>query len=356
MVDGPQFLDPMRGYGQPPLPGSVLPTYAVINGDMSGASGIYQFIANSNVVDTTQPVPVGRSGNYVSGMLLGPCSTCFVTPGPQLQINSTVTFNAAPFGYYFFYGGLNVTASGKMIMAAGEYVFVGGGNGGGTLTTASTAAMDGGGSPGAIIILTGASGPFTVDPNTNIATGPADLYPGLLTQINSNKLTAVLAGNGQFAFAPTTLLAPLDQTPVTSLDPTSSALPPTLVPFGGIVMWQDQANSAIMYTTPANTPPNLPGSGYVDIFNCGSHTMASPCTKTLQNPNFSPGINVQTQYALGFNGTIYQPRGAWINVGPGTLGGPMQVITGSVAGNPGSAMSLQPPTIPLRRRIVALIE
>jgi hypothetical protein len=83
--------------------------------------------------------------------------------------------------------------------------------------------------------------------------------------------------------------------------------------------------------------------------------MANPCTKILLTPN-SPGINVQTQYALGFNGTIYQPRGAWINVGPGTLGGNMQVITGSVAGNPGSAVSLQPPTIPLRRRIVALIE
>ena len=363
MVDGPQFLDPLRGYGQPRLPTSALPTYAVIAGDMTGGTpGIYQFIGNSNAVNTTQPIATGApavlpSGNYVPGMLLTPCSTiCLVTPGaPQLHIGGMVTFNAAPFGYYFFYGGLNVAGSGKMIMGPGEYVFVGGGNGGGALTTASTAAMDGNGSPGAIVILTGASGPFTVDPNTNIATGPADLYPGLLTQINSNKLTAVLAGNGQYAFAPTTLLAPVDQTPVTSLDPTNSALPSTLVPFGGIVMWQDQANSGIVYTTPANTPPNLPGSGYVDIFNCGSHTMANPCTKTLQNPN-SPGINVQTQYALGFNGTIYQPRGAWINVGPGTLGGSIQVITGSVAGNPGSAMSLQPPTIPLRRRIVALIE
>ena len=120
-------------------------------------------------------------------------------------------------------------------------------------------------------------------------------------------------------------------------------------------MWQDQANSAIVYTTPANTPLTLPGSGYVDVFNCGSRTMANPCTKTLQNPN-SPAINVQTQFALGFNGTIYQPRGAWINVGPGTLAGPLQVITGSVAGNAGSAMNLQPPTVPLRRRIVALIE
>jgi Flp pilus assembly protein TadG len=365
MVDGPQFLDPLRGYGQPPLPTSALNTYAVIAGDMTGATnGIYQFIGNSNAVNTTQPIAVGSpavlpSGNYVPGIFGPGCimgSTCLVNRGaPQLHINGTVTFNASPFGSYFFYGGLSVAASGKMIMGPGEYVFVGGQNGGGALTTASTAAMDGTGSPGAVVVLTGASGPFTVNLNTNTATGPADLYPGLLTQINSNTFTVNMAGNNDLAFAPTTLLAPLDQTPVTSLDPTNSALPPNMVPFGGIVMWQDQANSAIVYTTPANTPSNLPGSGYVDIFNCGSQTMANPCTKTLQNPN-SPGINVQTQFALGFNGTIYQPRGAWVNVGPGTLGGPMQVITGSVAGNPGSAMNLTPPTIPLRRRIVALIE
>jgi Putative Flp pilus-assembly TadE/G-like len=363
MVDGPQFLDPMRGYGQPPLPTSALPTYAVIGGNMSGSTGgIYQFIGNSNAVNTTQPIAVGGttalpSGNYVPGLFGPGCimgGTCLVDLGaPQLNLSTPVTFSATPFGYYFFYGGLNVAAGGKMLMGPGEYVFVGGG--GGTLTTAATAAMDGGGSPGAVIILTGSSGPFTVNLNTNTATGPADLYPGLLTQINSNKFMVTMAGNNQLGFAPTTLLAPLDQTAVTSLDPTNSALPSSLVPFGGIVLWQDQANSGILYTTPTNTPSNLPGSGYVDIFSCGSGNMANPCTKALLNPN-SPGISVQTQYAMGFNGTIYQPRGAWINVGPGTLGGPMQVITGSVAGNPGSAMSLQPTTIPLRRRVVAVIE
>jgi Flp pilus assembly protein TadG len=359
MVDGPQFLDPMRGYGQPPLPSSALPNYAVIGGALTG--DIYPLIGNSNTVDTTHPISVGSpavlpSGNYVPAQLVLPCgSTCFVTPGaPQLHIDGTATFNATPFGYYIFYGGLNVSATGKMIVGPGEYVFVGGNNGGGSLTTAATSTMDGTGTPGAVLVLTGASGGFTFDPATNTASGPADLYPNLLTQINGNKLTAVLASNGNFAFAPATLLAPLNQTAVTSLDPTNSALPSSLVPFGGIVLWQDQANSGILYTTPASPPPS-PGPGYVDIFSCGSMNMANPCTKHLQSLS-SPGISFQTQYAMGFNGTIYQPRGAWINVGPGTLGGPMQVITGSVAGNPGSAMSLQPPTIPLRRRIVALIE
>jgi hypothetical protein len=363
MVDGPQFLDPLRGYGQPPLPGSVLTTYAVIAGDMTGGSpGIYPFIGNSNAVNTTQPVAVGSpatlpEGNYVPGVFAPGCvigGVCLVNRGaPQLHINGTVTFNAAPFGHYFFYGGLNVAGTGKMTMGPGEYVFVGGQNGGGTFTTANTAAVDGGGSPGAIIVLTGASGPFTVDLNAGTATGPTDLYLGMLTQINSNKFTVNMAGNNDLAFAPTTLLAPVDQTAVTSLDPSNSALPSNLVPFGGIVMWQDQANSAIVYTTPTNTPSNLPGSGYVDVFNCSTHTMANPCTKTLLNSN-SPQLTLPAGQ-LGLQGTVYQPRGAWINVGSGALTGSVQIITGEVSGSGGS-ITLAAPPIPLRRRIVALIE
>jgi hypothetical protein len=329
---------------------------------MSGNGGIYQFIGNSNAVNTSNSIAVGGSavlpsGNYVPGLLGPGCSigsTCLVNRGaPQLQINGTVTFNAAPFGYYFFYGGLNVAAGAKMVMGPGEYIFVGGQNGSGALTTASTAAMDGGGTPGAIVILTGSSGPFTVDPNTNLATGPPDLYPGLLAQINSNKFTVNMAGNSDLAFAPATLVAPLDQTVITSLDPSNSALPSSLVPFGGLVMWQDQANSAIVYTTPTNTPPNLPGSGYVDVFNCSSHTMANPCTKTLLNSN-SPQLTLPAGQ-LGLQGTIYQPRGAWINVGSGALTGSVQIITGEVSGSGGS-ITLTAPPIPLRRRIVALIE
>jgi hypothetical protein len=366
MVDGPLFIDPLRGYGQPPLPVSALNTFAVIGGDMTGsAGGIFQCSSgpgpcqiNLNANLATGGSPILKSGNYFpAGSLSGAnCAgnTCTVAlGGGQLTIgNNTVTFSdSSPFGYYFLYGGLRVSG-GKMVMGPGEYVFVGDGPPIGTsddLFTSSTAEIDG---AGAILIFTGASGPFTGTPTNAI--GPADLYPNLITQVNSSADLIAMADGGQLAFGPVSLsTGPTGN--VTGLDPASSALPQNLVPFGGLVMWQDQANSGVVYTTPANTPTNLPGSGYIDIFNCGSRTMANPCTKTLQNPN-SPGINVQTQYALGFNGTIYQPRGAWINVGPGTLGGAMQVITGSVAGNPGSAVSLQPPTVPLRRRVVALIE
>ena len=358
MVDGPQFLDPMRGYGQPPLPGGALNTFAVVGGDMTGsAGGIFlcsggpgpcQINLTANLA--TGGSPTLRSGNYFaagspSG---GNCNgnICILPPaGFQLTVgNNVVTFSdPAGFGYYFFFGGLKVSG-GRMAMGPGEYVFVGMGpqppNGtGDSLSTSSSAEIDG---TNAIMIFTGASGGFSGTPFNAI--GPADLFPSLITQINTSADLIGMADGGQLAFGPVSLqTGPTGN--VTSLDPTSSALPAGLLPFGGIVMWQDQANSGIVYTTPANTPSYLPGSGnggYVDVFNCSPHSMANPCTKNLQNSN-SPGINVLTQYALGFNGTIYQPRGAWINVGPGTLGGPMQVITGSVAGSPGSAMSLQPP-------------
>jgi hypothetical protein len=368
MADGPQFLDPMRGYGQPPLPGGALNTYAVVGGDMTGGNGVFlcsggpgpcQINLAANLAPGGSPTLV--SGNYFaagspSG---GNCNgnICTLPPAGDIQLTigkNVVSFSdPSGFGYYFFFGGLKVSG-GKMVMRPGEYVFVGMGpqppNGtGDSLSTSTSAEIDG---TNAIMIFTGASGPFSGTPLN--AVGPADLYPNLITQINTSADLIGMADGGQLAFGPVSLqTGPTGN--VASLDPTSSALPQSLVPFGGIVMWQDQANSGIVYTTPANTPSYLPGSGYVDVFNCSSHSMASPCTKNLQNSN-SPGINVLTQYALGFNGTIYQPRGAWINVGPGTLGGSIQVITGSVAGNPGSAMSLQPPTIPLRRRIVALIE
>jgi hypothetical protein len=379
LPDGPQFLDPLRGYGQPPIPttdpdgqcGKSLCTYAVINADFSGTGGIYQCLPGVPVCQISLSAPpFGKggaplpSGNYFPASLTATnCNgnTCFPAfGGGQLTIShNTVAFNdpATSFGYYFFYGGLNV-AGGKTFMGPGEYVFVGAGPPVGTgdsLSTSGTAEIDG---AGAIMIFTGASGAFTGTPF--IAVGPADLYPNLLTQINSSANLVSMAEGGQLAFGPVSLsTGPAGN--VSGIDPSSSALPLNLVPFGGIVMWQDQANSAIDYTTPANTPAYLPGSGYVDIYNCGTQTMATPCRKNPPLPNSnSPGLNVQTSNTLGFTGTIYQPRGAWINVGTGILSGFLQVITGSVAGS-GNPMTLTPlpanlANLRLRRRVVTLIE
>jgi hypothetical protein len=261
----------------------------------------------------------------------------FAGNGNQLIVGNSVTFNdsSAPFGYYFFYGGLNV-AGAKMVMGPGEYVFVGG-SGTGDLITGSAAEIDG---TGAIMILTGASGLFTLDVNTNTATGPADLYPSLLTQINSNKLLVdVATQTSQLAFGPASL-SPGPKVNVSGLDPTSPTLPQNLIPFGGIVLWQDQANSTVKYMPDGN----------IDM-SCGG--INHPCPKGIANPV----LNVQGSNNLGFTGTIYQPRGAWLGIGSGTLTGNLQVITGAVTG--GNGINLSPPAnlnLRLRRRVVALIE
>jgi hypothetical protein len=124
------------------------------------------------------------------------------------------------------------------------------------------------------------------------------------------------------------------------LDPTNSALPAVLQPFGGIVLWQDQANSTVQYMPDGN-------------IGCGG-AVSSPCTQTPTTPT-APQLALPGA-ALGLNGTIYQPRGAWVTVSNGAaLTGSLQIITGAVAGG---SINISPPTtpVPLRRRIVALIE
>jgi Flp pilus assembly protein TadG len=348
LPDGPQFLDPMRGYGQPPLPttdpdgqcGKSLCTYAVIGIDMSSSS-IFR-VGVDGVADTSRDYggggsPTLPSGNYVPSAWAPGCglTSCHsVTPSNQLSIGGTVTFNdpSVPFGYYLFYGGLSVSG-GKMVMGQGEYVFIGGGAAG-ALTTSSTSDIEG---TGAILILTGASGPFTGTVTT--ASGPTDLYPSLLTQINSNELLVVAAEAGQLAFGPSSLSTG-PKVNVSGLDPTSSVLPLNLIPFGGIVLWQDQADSTVNY---------LP-DGNIDL-SCGG--INTPCPKGVANPV----LNVGASGNLGLTGTIYQPRGAWINIGTGTLTGNLQVITGAVTG--GGGVNLSVPAnlnLRLRRRVVALIE
>lgn len=348
LPDGPQFLDPMRGYGQPPLPttdpdgqcGKSLCTYAVMGSDMSSSS-IYR-VGVDGVADTSRDYggggsPTLPSGNYVPSGWAPGCSitSCHsVTPGNQLTIGGTVTFNdpSVPFGYYLFYGGLGVSG-GKMVMGPGEYVFVGGGAAG-VLNTSSLSDIEG---TGAILILTGASGPFTGTVTT--ASGPTDLYPNLLAQINSNELLVLTAEAGKLAFGPT-FLSTGPKVNVTGLDPTSPLVPQNLIPFGGIVLWQDQADSKVNYMPDGN----------IDL-SCGG--INAPCAKGVPNPV----LNVQASGNLGLTGTIYQPRGAWMNIGAGTLTGNLQVITGAVTG--GGGINLGPPTglnLRPRRRVVALVE
>ncbi len=373
LADGPQFLDPLRGYGQPPLPSPkagahqcVLAdsgpecVYAVGQGALSGTICYWQ---NGNAVNTLSQgggTTILPSGTYFPAQLPTQ-QQCLGTVNPlagglTIGPGANVTFFAnGAFGSFLFFGGL--TVSGQMNMDPGEYVVVGGQS---LQVSGTNAGIANTGNPGAgqIIILSGSSSAFKSNSDNSAITGNVngDLYPGLMNLINgpnnANSLSLVaLAQSGALAFGPANIQTSLGNVAAaypSGLNPSalttlSAPYPANLQPFGGIVLWQDQANSTLQYA----------GDGNVALCGGGINNPACP-PKYPATPNSPPQLTLPGA-ALGLTGTIYQPRGAWITVSNGgALTGSLQIITGALAG--GAITISSPPTMPLRRRIVALIE
>ena len=73
MVEGPQFLDPMRGLGQPPLPSTALQTYGVPGGNL--ANGAYPTLYTGTTLGNLASSGNLPPGNYVP-ILCGGTTTC----------------------------------------------------------------------------------------------------------------------------------------------------------------------------------------------------------------------------------------------------------------------------------------
>jgi Putative Flp pilus-assembly TadE/G-like len=351
LPDGSQFGDPtaFKGVIQPPLPTSALNTYAVLNGNLNGA--IYQVSAN-NLIVSAVPLSTGTlpPGNYFPGSdatnnppLVGDPVT--INPSVALTTAGTVTFsNSGNFGAYFFYGGLTVT--GTMNMGPGEYVVVGRGPNGALTVNGvlqdPNSAFDG----GQLIIVTGTTSQLSGTNNQN-----SNLYPGLMTQLNSNIGLTQMLNSTSGAFGQTTFNTPgggtNDATGINTANIIGS-ISSYLSAFNGVVFWQDQANSMILYNpTPVSNPIQTSAS-------CGGgNTINIPCP-TPSSYTISPNINLNTNGDLGLKGVFYQPRGASLTAN-GNVTGNLQVITGSFISSGGS-LNLQDPPIRLKRRTVALIE
>ena len=377
-IDGPQFDDPFQGKGQPPLTSNKLPTYAVIGGDLSQGGQIFQLNTNTNIYNPSQPINAGNqnplpSGNYVPAVPFNcRANTCQANLGAgQLSIGNPVSFqDPAGFGYYFFYGGLNVGRT-TMTMGAGEYVMVGSGPPGGSQSDINTDnkgfmdAMAGSQAQGGqVIILTGSGGAFTPTNGGSQASGPVNLYPGLLDQINSNPVMVSMALGGQLAFGPSALKSGADSASASVTGLSGSAPAALQSSFQGVVVWQDQANSSIAYTYP--NEPSVPApystngaSGYVDIWGCGTSSgLDNPCSNHLVNSK-SPIMTFDANASGGFHGIVYQPRGAWMSTlgGPGTgIQGAVQIITGAIVMQGHGTISTTPPPIPLTKRVATLVE
>jgi hypothetical protein len=379
--DSGEFLDPYRGVnaGQPALPSNAgkagtngaLPTYGVVNGNLVGGN-VYLMAGNTMGAVINAPFP---SGNYVP-ITCNPCGigSPAVVDIAQLTLTQSATFSdsiptcypstTSTFGCFFFYGGLSVSGA-TMTMGAGEFVMVGGGPSGKDFAVTSSASLDSLVScpypsncttAGVVLIMTGSSSPITCGGN-GCSSANGDLYPNLGTQINSSSLlvtaatttsmlnfgsVSILSGADSSSAAVTGLVA--KNLPLNVPASNANSLANTLGPFDGVVIWQDQANSTIEYTSLGN------------INTCGSPTsIDTPCTKTLPVSG-SEGMTLQAPANTGIEGIVYQPRGAFLQTAGGTIQGPIQIITGAISMQGGGTINITMPPTPAKRRVVALVE
>jgi hypothetical protein len=373
--DSGEFLDPYRDIPQPILPSNnvlagiggtgTLHTYGVVNGN---PISVYQIVAGTATLGPAVPAPY-PSGNYVPITCGIPCATGgTATPSGQITLTQNTVFSdptptcyptsSSNFGCFLFYGGLTVSSGATMTMGAGEFVMVGGGSSGMDFAVSSGAFLDSQvtctnpsacSTAGIILIMTGTSSAITCSSATR-TNANGDLYPSLCNQINSNPVLVNAATmTTMLNFGAVSLLAGADSSSKAVTGLVARNLPSsvltnlnfTLAPFDGVVLWQDQANSTIVYQS----------NGNINV-SCGN--IDNPCTKTLVAPS-SAGMTLQASSGTGIQGIVYQPRGGFLQTGGGSIQGPLQIITGAVSMGGGTINITQPPTS-AKRRAVALVE
>jgi hypothetical protein len=328
MSDGNLFRDPTTGLSQPPITApSGVRTCGIPNGLLKGAgpvvAGPYNYYSYHSFDVNGRPIPDSNPitlGSDVTFSATAPCNGVLSITG-QTQTSS--------FPSYFFYGGLNVGSS-NVTFGPGQYVIVGAlpssGSAGTVLNVSSQGTLQSSGSgssyPGDMFILT------------------APGYPGLDTQINAFPELQQAAG-------------PLRQGTVSiqggvgtnaSLNGVQKGdAPSSLDSYNGVLFWQDRRNSTVEYN-PDGTIANAPAT-------------AAQMAANLATSD-SPGWTIQAApKGLGFNGVIYQPRGAWLSFqGNGNDNGSYQVITGAITMGGGPNVTLTAPTVPFLKLVCALIE
>jgi Flp pilus assembly protein TadG len=262
---------------------------------------------------------------------------------------------SSTFPSYIFWGGLftNSTAT----FGAGQYVMAG--------TIDSSAS-------GAVFSIGGAvngNGQTSITGDT--ATGTNFIftdgnYPGLAAQkaiipsgnLLDNAAQGTTLYQGTLAFKNSTV----NLTGMVNSKNVGSNLPPALDVYGGIAWWQDRRNS---YADGYNEASGLAGctalctgdNGTV-IYCATGGDCADPSTSdlnTFKSANHvtatSAGVTLQPgNVTMNMSGAFYQPRGAWLYIkhGTGTLGGPLQVVTGALIEDTGDTnLLLTGPTNPI---------
>lgn len=349
VASGNQFDDPFRGAGQPPIPttvSTVCPTTVCTNGPSPGVA-----LPNAAIAGGTAASPkILPSGSYWvanSSCTKNPCTAT----GGQITLGSGyfefVNTSGTPntFGTFIFYGGLNIGASSHVTFGPGMYIFAGSNQSCSTgapcpeLTVTQGAQICDGplnnpfcgqtwspaaSNAGEIFVFTGST------------SGSSLTYPGLPANPGPVTTCACLTYGQAGIYVSSGVSGASTGINLHGMNASNSNLPTAtghdLQPFTPVLMWQDQGNSHIAYTS----------TGFVSTSSC-SGSLNLPCANPgVSGTSLSPQLNLflglgWSGVVSNYSGTIYQPRGAWTNIvmNPDTVSFltpdpvPLQIISGA---------------------------
>ena len=319
------FDDPMKGKGQPPLTSTVLTPKGILGGTLNPARDCGGVDCPSALYYATGPDPSCPPN--------GSCS--LVATGAPIVINSEVTFRDGNFGDFYFFGGVEI---GQAVahFGPGRYGLFGVRdpsrtplfNNDNAAQLLSTSADD----AGRIFILSDTS------------------YPGLERQLGAITDRKVWGGAGhdELFFSRSSIKSgnnASSRVDLYGLDKDALPLGETVLreKFNSVLLWQDQRNSYVGYD-----------DGGVNL-ECGG--LNTPCPGGATPPSDSPQLEIWATPYAHFEGTIYQPRGAWtVLQAAGDYVGPLRIITGAMELQGSGRLTLTGEAPPIIRYTTALIE
>ena len=324
--DATMFADPMAGKGQPPPP-TGLTDHPVPGGVITGS-----------LLGGTTVLP---PGNYYATLpLVGTPTGTPITILGNVSFSDGASTPCGGFCNYVFYGGVVTGALSTVTFSPGRYVFAGaqpvaGGPGIGLTAGVNSVIKD---------LTPLVNGHATANSDAGEIFIFTDMnYPGLSLPLSISRsglsFPQVQAGISA-GLNPTVTLH--------GLNASNSNVPSDLAPFAPVLIWQDQANTTLKYTS----------TGLLDT-SCGGI-----CSNILSVPGSQEMIIQASQNnghaGVNLYGTLYGPRGSWLTILgilPGdTIAGPMQIITGALQMALFSSLDIQQLGNPPSRLVGALIQ
>jgi hypothetical protein len=354
-------LDPTRNKAQPPLVASgSFGTCGVPNGVINGSSkgapaltmGRYQYYSyhtagNTTVIDGA-PITVNGNVQFTAG---GGCSC------PGCTVSGPEASGSLP--QYIFYGGMAVSSSNANInFGPGQYVMAGQSNANGSVFILGDPNNSGSSNPTITGASTGGGTMFLfTDANYNLnntsnPSGPslADLRSGTVLA-NATMTTTYGTGTIGTVLKQGSIDLKTGNSASVTLYGVDKNGAPALSDYNGFLFWQDRRNSIVNY--------DLLTGKYLD----GTAALSSDAEMDARNvrhdvPHPSPVLNYGASVPQSLNGFIYQPRGAYINYGPGAtnINSALRIITGAIWTQGGGQVVLLPTAVPITTYKPALIQ